>query len=452
MSSRRVRVRQAAVTSTAAVLCMGCLVWSFAAANEPSNLFNPLTALLAVFGLLSNLFAARWNEWLEVSGSLVAALLAAAFLGPAAAFAVVVVAEGIAWLVERLSPMALPMNILSLGAPAVLAAVVFREVIPAGPDEGGIYFLAFGAIAFVAAGLNLLLSSVGRFLHDGRRLATRHTFIKQMLPVWSINIALTVAIASVYAEAGLSVVALLLAGILALTYQLRLVARANERARQYASLSWGVLSGMIRNVDMRDGRTARHCAAVAQFARDIAAEAGLPERERELAHTAGLLHDVGKFALSDRVMERGVNLNETDWKGIRRHPELGAAMLKDLGVYGPIAEIIRTHHERLDGRGYPAGLTGERIPEAAKIIAVAEVYDTLTAEDTYRVRMSSFEALTELRRVAGRQLESRYVEALADVLQGTGTEYRHAGGADFDRELALERRIGEAASAEGASA
>jgi len=66
--------------------------------------------------------------------------------------------------------------------------------------------------------------------------------------------------------------------------------------------------------------------------------------------------------------------------------------------------------------------------------------------------MSSFEALTELRRVAGRQLESRYVEALADVLQGTGTEYRHAGGADFDRELALERRIGEAASAEGASA
>jgi putative nucleotidyltransferase with HDIG domain len=429
-----------------------CAIWVVVARGEVAHVVDPLTLLLAAFALVSNLLGAEWDESLEISGSLVAALLAAAFVGPLAALVVVVVAEGAAWAIERLRPIALPQNLLGLGLPAVAAAETLRTVVPDGPEAGGVFYVAFGAAALAAAALNLLIVRAIHALHDGRRLGTEPVFIKQMLPVWSVNIALTVAIASVYAEAGISVVALLLAGILALTYQLRLVARANERARQYASLSWGVLSGMIRNVDMRDGRTARHCAAVAQFARDIAAEAGLSERERELAHTAGLLHDVGKFALSDRVMERGVNLNETDWKGIRRHPELGAAMLKDLGVYGPIAEIIHTHHERLDGRGYPAGLEGERIPEVAKIIAVAEVYDTLTAEDTYRVRMSSFEALTELRRVAGRQLESRYVEALAGVLQGTDTEYRHAGGADFDHELALERRIGEAASAEGASA
>jgi putative nucleotidyltransferase with HDIG domain len=431
---------------------LGCLIWAITSASDLGNLLDPLTALLAAFGLLSNLFAARWNDWLEISGSLVAALLAAAFLGPLAAFAVVVVAEGVAWFIERLSPMALPMNILSLGMPAVLSAIVLRDVVPGGADEGGVYFVVFGLVALVAAGLNLVISTFGRLLHDGQRLTTRQLFIKQMLPVWSINIALTVAIAAVYAEAGFSVAALLLAGILALTYQLRLVAEANHRTREYASLSWGVLSGMIRNVDMRDGRTARHCAAVARFARDIAVAAGLPARDRELAHTAGLLHDVGKFALSDRVMERGANLSETDWKGIRRHPELGAAMLRDLGVYGPIAEIIRTHHERPDGRGYPAGLTGDEIPEVAKIIAVAEVYDTLTAEDTYRSRMSSFEALRELRRVAGRQLEGRYVEALAEVLHGTDTQYRHAGGADFDEELALERRIGESVGAESAPA
>ena len=99
--------------------------------------------------------------------------------------------------------------------------------------------------------------------------------------------------------------------------------------------------------------------------------------------------------------ERGRTLTEEDWLAIQQHPELGADMLRDLGMYGPMAEIVLAHHERIDGRGYPNGLPGEEIPEIAKIISVAEVYDTLTAADTYRTRMSSFEALRELRRVAG---------------------------------------------------
>jgi HD-GYP domain-containing protein (c-di-GMP phosphodiesterase class II) len=113
-------------------------------------------------------------------------------------------------------------------------------------------------------------------------------------------------------------------------------------------------------------------------------------------------------------------------------------------MYGPVAEIVLAHHERIDGRGYPRGLSKDEIPEIAKMIAVAEVYDTLTASDTYRTRMSSFEALRELRRVAGTQLDSRYVEVLAGLLTGEGTEYRHADAADFDVELAMERRIKEA--------
>lgn len=418
------------------------------ASEQASNLLDPLVLLLAAFALVSNLLGAKWDESLEVSGSLIAALIAAAFIGPLAALAVVVVAETIAWAVERLRPIALPQNILGLGAPVVAVAVALGAVVPDGPDAGATFYLAFGIAALGASLLNLFIVRVVHVLHDGEPLGSAWKLAKQTFPVWSINIALTVAIASVYAETGFSVLALLLIGILAFTYQLRLVAEANERTRQYASLSWGVLSGMIRNLDMRDGRTARHCAAVARFARDIAAEAGFSQREQELAHTAGLLHDVGKFALSDRALEHGVNLTDTDWKAVRRHPELGAAMLKDLGGYGPVAEIVRTHHERLDGRGYPAGLTDDEIPEVAKVVAVAEIYDTLTAKDTYRAPISSFEALNELRRVSGRQLEGRYVEALARVLHGTGTDYRHAGAADFDRELDLERRIGDAVGVE----
>jgi putative nucleotidyltransferase with HDIG domain len=236
-----------------------------------------------------------------------------------------------------------------------------------------------------------------------------------------------------------------LVALLAFTYMTRLVTVARNRTKEYANLSWGVLSGLIRTLDARDHRAARHCAAVARFSRDIAHHVGMSTRDQELAHTAGLLHDIGRFALSDRVMERGVVLTEEDWTAIRRHPELGADMLRDIGVYGPLSEIIIAHHERPDGKGYPHGLTAEAIPEIAKIIAVAEVYDTLTAPDTYRTRLSSFEALNELRRVAGKQLDARYVEALAELLAGQGTDYRHADAADYDEELAIERRMNQAA-------
>jgi putative nucleotidyltransferase with HDIG domain len=215
------------------------------------------------------------------------------------------------------------------------------------------------------------------------------------------------------------------------------------------ALSWGVLAGLIRALDIRDGRAARHAAAVARFSRDMAEKVGMTEEEQEFAHTAGLLHDIGHFALSDRVAERGRTLTEEDWAAIQLHPGLGADMLKDLRMYGPVAEIILAHHERVDGRGYPKGLTEGEIPEIAKIISVAEVYDTLTASDTYRTRMSSFEAIRELRRVAGTQLDTEYVEVLASLLSGEGVEYRHADAADFDTELDMERRIGEAGTGRG---
>ena len=217
-----------------------------------------------------------------------------------------------------------------------------------------------------------------------------------------------------------------------------------QRAEQYVSLSWGVLAGLLRALDIRDERAARHAAAVARFASDMAEAVGMSEHDQELAHTAGLLHDIGHFALSDRVAERGRTLTEEDWVAIQQHPELGADMLRDLGMYGPIAEIVLAHHERIDGRGYPNGLPGDDIPQIAKIIAVAEVYDTLTAADTYRTRMSSFEALRELRRVAGSQLDTGYVEVLANLLSGEGVEYRHADAANFDSELDMERRIKQA--------
>jgi putative nucleotidyltransferase with HDIG domain len=271
------------------------------------------------------------------------------------------------------------------------------------------------------------------------------------VPSLALTISLTLAISGVYARYGEAAGLFVVLVIVTFTYMSRLVIIARQRTGQYASLSWGVLSALVRSLDRRDGRTARHSAAVAAFARDIALECGMSTRDTELAHTAGLLHDIGRFALPDRVMERHGTLTEDDWEAIHLHPALGGDLLKDLGVYGPVAQIVRTHHERIDGRGYPDRLKGDDIPEIARIVAVAEVYDTLTAKDTYRDRMTSFQAINELRRVAGRQLDARYVEALASLLAGRSLEYRHADTADFDSELAIQSRIADAVSTDSAA-
>jgi putative nucleotidyltransferase with HDIG domain len=403
---------------------------------------KPLAGVLTVAAVIAELLAARYSAQLTVSAAFVAAMLAVGFLGPAPAFLIPAVSYAATWLVERYRWQALLINVAGSSTPALLAALAFEAIDPHRSGLGFVLLLA--AAAAVTMALNFLISPLLFAVLDGTSRGGNLRSMQGLVAPVGINIAIVAVIGEIYAELGLTALVFVMVNVIAFTYMARLVVTARERTREYASLSWGVLSGLIRTLDERDSRAARHCAAVASFSRDIARQAGMSKREQELAHTAGLLHDIGKFVLSDRVMERGGELADPDWRGVRRHPDIGAELLRDIGVYGPVAEIVRAHHERIDGRGYPRGLHGDEIPPIARIVAVAEVYDTLTAPDTYRTPMNSFEALNELRRVAGMQLDSTYVEALAEVLAGSGTDYRHADEADFDRELDIERRMREA--------
>ncbi len=381
---------------------------------------------------------------LGVSASFIVATLAAAFLGPASAAVAAVLAELTATVVMRTRwRVVLYTNLPPAVTCAVASAVIIRSLASEPADTAGFY------LAVALAGAVSLLLSFGMF-SGLRRLAFPSAeqygwrTLLEFLPSGGLSLLVALAGVSVVFKVGNAGIAFALAAVFAFSYMTHLLERSRQRAQQYVSLSWGVLAGLMRSLDIRDQRAARHSAAVARFARDIAKAVGMSEAECELAHTAGLLHDIGRFALSDRVAERGRTLTDEDWMAIQRHPELGADMLRDLGMYGPVAEIVLAHHERIDGRGYPAGMDEEQIPEIAKIISVAEVYDTLTASDTYRTQMSSFEALTELRRVADTQVDSHYVEVLAGLLSGEGVEYRHADMADFDAELDMERRINQA--------
>lgn len=414
-------------------------------AAEPDRL-SWLFVVLALGATGANLFDARTEaQRVSISGAALAAILVIAFFGPAWAFAVVVLSELASWLVERYRVESIPINIVGSGLPVLIAGTAFEAIRPVG-DGSFAFFAALALAAVLVLVLNLVIVAGLRAPIDGVPFWAMVASASQTLLIsLAINVPLALAAAGLILELDLGGTAFAAFTLIAFSYMASLVATARFRSKQYASLSWGVLSGLLRTLDVRDPRAARHAAAVAAFARDIARASGMDEQEQELVHTAGLLHDIGQFALSDRVAERGRALNDEDWTAIRRHPELGADMLRDLGLYGPVAEIVLAHHERIDGRGYPNRLRGDEIPEAAKIIAVAEVYDTLTAHDTYRTPVSSFEALTELRRVAGTQLDAGYVEALATVLAGRDATYRHADAADFGSELDLERRINEAA-------
>jgi putative nucleotidyltransferase with HDIG domain len=421
---------------------VACAVAALVAA--PPDSVNSLSLILGVAAIAAGLMVVGERDGLSISASFIVFALAAVFLGARSAAAAAVLSEITAAI--RLRTRLRSVVVINLPAAVIpaIAAAVTAHAITSHRDDSASFYVAVLAAAVLANTLSFaIMATLRRVCYPSWSQIGPRAFL-EALPSIALNVLLVVAGAGITVKLGNAGITFALSAVFTFSYMAHLLDRSRQRAEQYVSLSWGVLAGLLRALDIRDGRAARHAAAVARFASDMAEAVGMSEHDQELAHTAGLLHDIGHFALSDRVAERGRTLTEEDWVAIQQHPELGADMLRDLGMYGPIAEIVHAHHERIDGRGYPNGLPGDDIPQIAKIIAVAEVYDTLTAADTYRTRMSSFEALRELRRVAGSQLDTGYVEVLANLLSGEGVEYRHADAANFDSELDMERRIKQA--------
>ena len=144
---------------------------------------------------------------------------------------------------------------------------------------------------------------------------------------------------------------------------------------------------------------------------------GLAEREQDLIHTAALLHDIGKFIFPDSILLADRKLTDEEWETVKLHPEQGAKLVRRIEGYGPVADIIISHHERVDGKGYPHGIAADEIPIGSRIISVADTYDVMTSRDSYRRPVSSEAAIVELRRVAGSQLDPMVVECFIEMIE-----------------------------------
>ena len=425
--------------------------------SSRSSDWRPITVVvvLGVLAVAAETLTVQIGN-VALSTSFIAVVLAMVLLGPAAAAAMNVTSGLVDGARRRTRPLPLLTNLATFAAYPVVGGLMAKALLHAGAHVTGSGQLHPVVVALVVFAVYVTTNVINFSLiathyrvvsNRGIGFQIRNLFVP-MLPSEIVALVLTIMVAGAYASTrqGAVVVGGLAIAVGVFAMLVHTLARSERRAdelaarsNQLAHLQVGVLATLLETLTLRDPATARHGAAVARLARALAREMSLSERDQDLVHTAGLLHDIGKFALPDRVL-RADELSDEDWALVKRHSQDGAALVGRLDGYGPVAEIILYHHERIDGTGYPAGLIGREIPLLARILAACETYDTLTGRDSYRLPMPPVEAFAELRRVAGRQLDADVVDRLIVMLQRDATGLLASGEfRDQSAELAFTR-------------
>jgi putative nucleotidyltransferase with HDIG domain len=198
-------------------------------------------------------------------------------------------------------------------------------------------------------------------------------------------------------------------------------------------------SALVATLDARDCYTAGHSAAVAIYARDIAARLGLDDQEQKLAHLSGLVHDIGKIGLPAGLLEKAGPLTLAERRQMEQHAEIAERILAKVEDYAEIARVVRHHHERIDGGGYPDGLVGDEIPLLSRIIAVADAYNAMTSDRPYREAMPSHVARLRLAHAVETQFDTAVVAAFETILAGAEESYR--GGSESDFDSSMEQKV-----------
>ena len=200
-----------------------------------------------------------------------------------------------------------------------------------------------------------------------------------------------------------------------------------------------LLDGMVAVLDYRDTETQWHSRRVSRFTRRIAEQLGVTDpHQLRTIEVGALLHDIGKIGVRDAVLLKPGPLDTDEWAEMREHPHLGWALLQRIEFLRDASVIVLQHQERFDGRGYPAGLTGEKIVLGARLFAVADTYDAITSDRPYRKAQSHDAALLEMQRVSGTQLDPQGVNAFCALAEVEWKAIRH----DVEKISLLEKEWG----------
>jgi putative nucleotidyltransferase with HDIG domain len=431
-----------------AILLAGSLIAAALLSTAAQWETPALVGLLAVLAWGSD-FLTLEAKRARISGSFLGLVLAMALLGPAPAVAIGLGCAATDALHSRTRGISVLANASTYTFFPLLGAVILDAVGPtAGAQQGGFALSVFVVFCLTNV-LNFTMVAGHIVLTRGGSL--REMFERVFLPVvpWELATGSITAMAVYGFELyGNAIVALFVLALGVCQLLLRSLLRGHEhgeevirRKDQLDVRHEGMVGLLLETLALRDPTAARHAAAVAHYGRELAAAAGLGEHAQAVVHTAGLLHDIGKEALPDHILLGRSELRNAERRLVERHPTDGARLLLRVEGLGEVANAVLAHHERIDGRGYPDGLAGDDIPVTARILAIAEAYDVLTAPDSYRVPLGAAEAEDELRRVAGSQLDGRLVWLfVTQVLRGKVVD--HAGHiADLEAELQVQRRV-----------
>jgi putative nucleotidyltransferase with HDIG domain len=205
-------------------------------------------------------------------------------------------------------------------------------------------------------------------------------------------------------------------------YQAHLERRVHEQSQRIQELFLEGVQMLARALEAKDAYTSGHSIRVSRYSLATAECLGFEGDALQCIRVGGELHDIGKIGTREAVLHKPGSLTAEEFRQITEHPVLGERMLSPLARESPaVLRIVRSHHERIDGKGFPDGLRGDRIPIEARIVAVADAFDAMTTRRPYRESRSPVDALEELRRVAGSQLDPEAVAAFADAFPDLGT-------------------------------
>jgi putative nucleotidyltransferase with HDIG domain len=313
-------------------------------------------------------------------------------------------------------------HILAIGGGALLYSVLERMCFPEGGVQAGEKtdwraWLALPVCALIAFVVNILIVTTLVSIYDGKRWdMIWHDNMRWMLPSAVFMSPVAFLTAMLYNQHWWLGVGFIIVPV----YALRMTAVTHERTM--AAYKQGVdLLGRI----MQEAHpyTHGHLHRVARWAKRIAEDMNLPASSMQHIEDAAILHDIGKVAVDDRVLNKVGKLTDDDWAMIRRHPVTGADLVIKMSVLDKVSHWIRHHHERPDGKGYPDGLKEDEIPVESSIISVVDAFDAMVGgpakEDQrpYRQPMSREDAIAELRRHAGTQFQAQVVEVFITILQ-----------------------------------
>ena len=312
-----------------------------------------------------------------------------------------------------------------------------------------------GAPTFGALFVATLAAALANLLADGfvnvgtlwvRSSATPRSFILTMGPLLGVAVPLYIPLVSLlvfaYSAYSLWVVAPFLVSGLAFQGLIRLyqqqrdaVTDLKEANTRLARANVSFAAALVTTLDARDQYTAGHSAAVAIYARDIATRMDLAPEQQELAHLCGLVHDIGKIGLPPWLLEKNGPLTLDERRLMETHSAIGERILEKVDDYAEIAEIVRHHHERWDGEGYPDKIRSDEIPLISRIIAVADAYNAMTSDRPYRDAMPSRVARLRLAQAADSQFDTSVVAAFEAILAGATEDYRLGLRDDFKFDL-----------------